>query len=102
LRQAWTWLAIALTLYQTGTLITIYSWLHGIDPFPGVSDVFFSAFYPAMLVAALLLVRAAAIRVSWIQLGLDATIFILGFGTFFWFLVIHPGGGNSDVDTLKQ
>jgi diguanylate cyclase (GGDEF)-like protein/PAS domain S-box-containing protein len=101
-RQAWTWLAIALALYLTGTLITIYSWLHGIDPFPGVSDVFFSAFYPAMLVAALLLVRAAAIRVPWIQLCLDATIFILGFGTFFWFLVIHPGAGNSDVDTLKQ
>ncbi|HEY0340646.1 MAG TPA: hypothetical protein VGC34_07580, partial [Steroidobacteraceae bacterium] len=102
LRQAWTCLAIALGLYFTGTVITVVSWLHGVDPFPGWSDVFFSAFYPAMLIAALLLVRAAAIRVPWIQLCLDAAIFILGFGTFFWFLVIHPANGTSEVDTLKQ
>ena len=102
LRKAWSWLAIALGLYLTGTLVTVHSWLHGIDPFPGPSDVFFSAFYPAVLVAALLLVRAAAIRVSWIQLSLDATIFILGFGTFFWFLVIHPSTGHTSVEALKE
>jgi diguanylate cyclase (GGDEF)-like protein/PAS domain S-box-containing protein len=101
-RKAWSWLAVALGLYLTGTLITVHSWLHGVDPFPGPSDIFFSAFYPAMLVAALLLVRAAAIRVSWLQLCLDATIFILGFGTFFWFLVIHPATGHSSVDALKE
>jgi diguanylate cyclase (GGDEF)-like protein/PAS domain S-box-containing protein len=102
LRKAWSWLAVALGLYLTGTLITVHSWFHGIDPFPGPSDVFFSAFYPAMLVAALLLIRAAAIRVSWLQLCLDATIFILGFGTFFWFLVIHPSTGHTSVDALKE
>jgi diguanylate cyclase (GGDEF)-like protein/PAS domain S-box-containing protein len=102
LRKAWSWLAVALGLYLTGTLITVHSWLHGTDPFPGPSDVFFSAFYPAMLVAAFLLIRAAAIRVSWIQLSLDATIFILGFGTFFWFLVIHPSTGHTSVDALKE
>ena len=102
LRKAWTWLAVALGLYLIGTLITVHSWLHDADPFPGPSDIFFSAFYPAMLVAALLLVRAAAIRVPWMQLCLDATIFILGFGTFFWFLVIHPSTGHTAVDALKQ
>ena len=89
-------------MYLTGTLITVHSWLHGIDPFPGVSDVFFSAFYPAMLVAALLLVRAAAIRVSWIQLCPRCHHFHLGFGTFFWFLVIHPSTGHTSVDALKE
>ncbi len=102
LRKAWSWLAVALGLYLTGTLIAVHSWLHGTDPFPGPADIFFSAFYPATLVAALLLVRAAAIRVSWVQLCLDATIFILGFGTFFWFLVIHPATGHSSVDALKE
>ena len=102
LRKAWSWLAVALGLYLLGTLITVYSWLHGADPFPGPSDVFFSAFYPAMLVAALLLIRAAAIRVAWVQLCLDATIFVVGFGTFFWFLVIHPATGHTSLDVLKQ
>jgi diguanylate cyclase (GGDEF)-like protein/PAS domain S-box-containing protein len=101
LRRAWTWFAVALGLYLTGTLITIVSWLHGIDPFPGPSDVFFSSFYPAMLVAALLLIRAEAIRVTWSQLALDAAIFVIGFGTFFWFLVNHPATGHGQVDILK-
>ena len=41
------------SITATGTCITVVSWLHDTDPFPGPSDVFFSAFYPAMLVAAL-------------------------------------------------
>jgi len=102
LRQAWTCLSVALTLYLIGTLITVSSWLRGMDPFPGPSDLFFSAFYPAMLVAALLLIRAAAIRVPWIQLCLDGTIFVVGFGTFFWFLVIRPATLHAEVDALKQ
>lgn len=99
---AWMTLAVALGLYMIGTLITVSSWLHGIDPFPGVSDVFFSAFYPAMLVAAVLLIRASAIRVPWMQLSLDAIICVVGFGTFFWFLVIRPAASHSDVEQIKQ
>jgi diguanylate cyclase (GGDEF)-like protein/PAS domain S-box-containing protein len=103
LRQAWSWLALALALYLVGTLITVTSWLRGIDPFPGPADVFFSAFYPAMLVASILLIRAASIRIPWIQLALDATIFVVGFGTFFWFLVIRPAAlSHTGVDTLKS
>jgi hypothetical protein len=102
LRQAWTCLSVALLLYLTGTLITVSSGLRGLDPFPGPADLFYCAFYPAMLIAALLLIRAAAIRVPWIQLCLDATIFLVGFGTFFWFLVIRPAALHTEVDALKQ
>src|SRR5262249_23673767 len=73
-----------------------------VDPFPGPSDVFFSAFYPAMMVASLLLIRAAEMRVPWIQLSLDGTIFVVGFGTFFWFLVVHPTAAHTETDALKQ
>jgi diguanylate cyclase (GGDEF)-like protein/PAS domain S-box-containing protein len=101
-RQAWTCLAAALGLYLVGTVISQTFWLRGTDPFPGPADIFYSAFYPAMLAAALLLIRAAAIRVPWIQLCLDATIFVVGFGTFFWFLVIRPAASHAEVDALKQ
>jgi len=70
LRRAWGFLSVALGLYLIGTLISLVDWLQGIDPFPGVADVFFCAFYPAVLVATLLLIRAAAIRIPWIQLCL--------------------------------
>jgi len=34
--------------------------------------------------------RASSLRVSWGRLLLDSLILVLGFGTFFWFLVISP------------
>ena len=52
--------------------------------------------------ASLFMIRAAAVRVPWIQLSLDATIFVVGFGAFFWFLVIRPAASHADVDILKE
>jgi len=102
LRLAWCWLAAALGVYLIGTLVSVNSWLHGRDPFPGPADVFFLAFYGAMLVGSALLIRAASIRVPWIQLCLDATILVIGFGAFFWFLVVRPADVHDEVGTLKQ
>jgi len=102
LRRAWACMSGALGLYFIGTLISMADWLRDIDPFPGAADIFYTAFYPAMLVATLLLIRAAAIRIPWMQLALDATIFVVGFGTFFWFLVIRPANAHAEVDALKQ
>jgi len=102
LRSAWVAVALALGVYFCGIVIAAGSWLFGRDPFPGPADVFFTAFYPAMLAAALLLIRAAAVRVPWMQLSLDAAIFVVGFGAFFWFLVIRPASSAGEVDALKQ
>ena len=41
-------------------------------------------------------------RVPWVQLSLDATIFVVGFGAFFWFLVIRPAASATEVDLLRQ
>jgi diguanylate cyclase (GGDEF)-like protein/PAS domain S-box-containing protein len=101
-RTAWVWLSIALALYFAGTVIATGSWLFNHDPFPGPSDVFCIAFYPAVFVAALYLIRAAAVRVPWAQLSIDATICVVGFGAFFWFLVIRPAASGTPVDFLKQ
>jgi diguanylate cyclase (GGDEF)-like protein/PAS domain S-box-containing protein len=102
LRIAWTALAIALGLYSIGIVIGVSSWLGGQDPFPGPADFFYCAFYPCLTAAVLLLIRAAAVRVNWPQLLLDGTIFIVGFGAFFWFLVILPSAVHTEVDFLKQ
>ena len=101
-RTAWVWVSIALGLYCIGSIIAQASWLHGRDPFPGPADIFFTAFYPALLLASLYMIRAAAVRVPWVQLFLDATIFVVGFGAFFWFLVIRPAASDTEVDFLKH
>jgi len=100
-RSAWICLSIALTLYFIGLTIGAGSWLMHREPFPGPADFFFCAFYPAIAAAALYLMRAATLRVSWMQLAMDALIFVAGFGAFFWFLVIHPVL-HAEVNLLKE
>ncbi len=101
-RAAWRCLSVALALYFVGTVIGVNSWLHGRDPFPGLADVFYVAFYPAFFAAIGFLIRAAAVRVRWVQLALDALILVVGFGAFFWFLVIRPAASSTEIDVIKN
>jgi diguanylate cyclase (GGDEF)-like protein/PAS domain S-box-containing protein len=101
-RFAWHALATALAMYSVGTTISVVSWLHGQDPFPGAADVFYVAFYPAFFIGVLFLIRAAALRVPWVQLALDAAILVFGFGAFFWFLVIRPASSATHLDFIKN
>src|SRR2546429_9661291 len=48
------------------------------------------------------MIRAAAVRVPWVQLSLDAAIFTVGFGALFWFLVIHPAAAHVQLGLLKE
>jgi diguanylate cyclase (GGDEF)-like protein/PAS domain S-box-containing protein len=101
-RRTWWLLTAALSLYSVGNLLHSTYWLFGIDPFPSIGDVFFLGFYPLVFAALLTVIRAAAVRVQWARLGLDATILMLGFGAFFWFLVIAPtAAAQHDPDMLK-
>jgi diguanylate cyclase (GGDEF)-like protein/PAS domain S-box-containing protein len=102
LRSAWWCLAAALALYFIGDCIGIASWLLGRDPFPGPADIFYCAFYLPLAAAALWLIRAAAVRVPWLQLSLDATIFVVGFGAVFWFLVVQPAAMHAHLGVLKE
>jgi len=102
LRRAWMSLSCALGLYFLGECIGANSWLHGFDPFPGRADFLYCAFYVALPTAAIFLIRAAAVRVPWVQLSMDATIFAVGFGAFFWFLVLHPAAQQHEASVLKQ
>ena len=101
-RSAWRCLSVALALYFVGTVIGVNSWLHGRDPFPGPADIFYVAFYPAFFAAIGFLIRAAAVRVRWVQLALDAMILVVGFGAFFWFLVIRPAASSTEIDVIKN
>ena len=100
-RTAWRCLSIALGIYFVGTSIGVNSWLHGQDPFPGPADFCYLAFYPFFLAAVSLMIRAAAVKVRWAQFLLDALIIVVGFGAFFWFLIIRPSASSARIDELK-
>ena len=102
LRTAWWYLASALTLYLIADFIGFIQWLMGIDPFPGPTDILYCAFYLPLAASALWMIRAAAVRVPWLQLSLDATIFIVGFGAVFWFLVVQPAALHANLGLLKE
>jgi diguanylate cyclase (GGDEF)-like protein/PAS domain S-box-containing protein len=102
LRRAWLSISCALALYFVGECIGVSSWLRGVDPFPGPADFLYCGFYLALPAAAIFLIRAAAVRVPWVQLSMDATIFAVGFGAFFWFLVLHPAAQQHEASVLKQ
>ena len=102
LRSAWWSLGLALTLYFIGDCIGQAYWLEGHDPFPGPSDIFYCAFYVPLAAAALWLIRAAALRLPWVQLSLDTAIFVVGFGAFFWFLVVQPAAVHAQLGILKE
>ncbi len=101
-RRTWWLLTAALVSYSTGNLLHATYWLFGVDPFPSVGDIFFLGFYPLVFAAALTVIRAAAVRVQWARLALDATILLLGFGAFFWYCVIAPtAAAQHDPNVLK-
>jgi diguanylate cyclase (GGDEF)-like protein/PAS domain S-box-containing protein len=102
LRSAWWSLALALALYLAGDTIGIISWLFGHDPFPGPADFFYCSWYLPLAAAALWMISAAAVRVSWAQLSLDTAIFVVGFGAFFWFLVVEPASIHADLGIMKE
>ena len=102
LRSAWWSLIAALALYFVGDFIGFVSWLFGHDPFPGPSDILYCAFYLPLAAGALWLIRAAAVRVPWAQVSLDTTIFVIGFGAFFWYLVVEPAAMHAQLGVLKE
>jgi diguanylate cyclase (GGDEF)-like protein/PAS domain S-box-containing protein len=101
-RTAWRCLSTALALYIVGTSIGVVSWLQDKDPFPGIADFFYLAFYPYFFFAVGLLIRAASVRIRWAQFLLDAGILVAGFGAFFWFLIIQPSGSHAEIDVLRD
>jgi diguanylate cyclase (GGDEF)-like protein/PAS domain S-box-containing protein len=101
-RAAWRSLAAALAIYFIADCIGLSYWLRGRDPFPGPADILYCAFYLPLTAAALWLIRAAAVRLSWVQLFLDAAIFVIGFGAFFWFFVVQPAAIHAQLGVLKE
>ncbi|MGH8196586.1 MAG: putative bifunctional diguanylate cyclase/phosphodiesterase [Steroidobacteraceae bacterium] len=101
-RRIWTYLTAAIGVYTIGNLLNSTYWLFGVDPFPSIGDVCFLGFYPLLFAGVLTAIRAAAVRVQWGRLALDATILMLGFGAFFWFFVIGPtAAADRDPDVIK-
>ncbi len=100
-RLIWKLLAAALVTYQCGNLVDVYLRVNELTPFPSLADLFYLAFFPILFAGFMVALRASSLRVSWSRLLLDASILVLGFGTFFWFIVISPAAAASEEDFAR-
>jgi len=97
-RRTWKFLSAAIVTYIVGNLIDFYYRVADIEAFPSLADVAYIAFFPIVFAGFVVAVRASSLRVSWGRLLLDASILVLGFGTFFWFFVISPAAAASEEE----
>jgi diguanylate cyclase (GGDEF)-like protein/PAS domain S-box-containing protein len=100
-RRTWKFLAAALVTYNVGNLIDGFLRIAGREAFPSVADVAYVAFFPMLFAGFMIALRASSLRVSWGRLLLDASILVLGFGTFFWFFVVSPAAAASQEGLLS-
>ena len=100
-RRTWAFFAVAIVSYNVGNVIDAGLRIAGLTPFPSVADLFYLAFFPVLFCGFMVALRASSLRVSWGRLLLDASILVLGFGTFFWFFVISPAAAASEEEFAR-
>jgi diguanylate cyclase (GGDEF)-like protein/PAS domain S-box-containing protein len=100
-RLTWRFLATAFVFYQCGNVVDFYLRVNELTPFPSLADFFYIGYFPILLTGILVALRASSLRASWGRLALDASIMVLGFGTFFWFFVISPAAAASEEDFAR-
>ncbi len=101
LRTAWGFFAAGLAFDLVANVMALAPLLRNDDPYYSAALTgFYFGFYLASVVGAGYLIRSAKIRLPWQQLVLDALIFIIGFGAFYWFLAVRPVVASGDVSPM--
>ena len=84
---AWLFVGLGLLANCVGGIYYTYLQYNNLSPFPSLSDLGFTLFYPLIFVALLLMPTALRFR---IRMGLDALITTLCFFGISWFFVLGP------------
>ena len=101
---AWLLVGLGLSANLCGRIIFTVLMLLGYGKFPGVSDIFYSLFYPLLFAAILLMPSTRRFRT---RMCLDALVSTLSFLGVWWFFVIGPvyisrfGNPGSPVELFK-
>lgn len=95
--MGWLLIAAGSASYTLGQAMFMYYDLRGIDPFPTLADVSFTAAYPFLLAGATLLFGAIPLAGRLRHL-LDSAIAASGVGVISWYFVIEPLWAQSDPD----
>jgi diguanylate cyclase (GGDEF)-like protein len=90
-RRLWTMLSLAIPLWILGeSVVSFHHVVLGDEPpFPGIADLFFLAFYLALIVTFVGALRPALVIRSWKAI-LDGSVLAASFGFIGWIALIEP------------
>jgi diguanylate cyclase (GGDEF)-like protein/PAS domain S-box-containing protein len=98
-RSAWVVIAMGVTTFAFGdiTYDVLTEFLHQVNPFPSVADVFYLATYLGLATGLVLMIRARRMREGEGGAALDALIVTSGLGALSWIYLIQPYVHASDM-----
>ncbi|MGD0692831.1 MAG: GGDEF domain-containing protein, partial [Acidimicrobiales bacterium] len=98
-RSAWVVIALGVTVFALGdiTYDVLTKYLHEVNPYPSLADVFYLATYPLLAAGLVLIVRARRRGDGEGGAALDALIVTAGLGALSWIFLIRPYVHDADM-----
>jgi diguanylate cyclase (GGDEF)-like protein/PAS domain S-box-containing protein len=103
-RAAWVVVAIGVATFALGdiTYDVLTEFLHELNPYPSISDVFYLATYPFLAAGLILMVRSRRLRDGEDGAALDALIVTSGLGVLSWIYLVQPYIHDADMTLLVK
>jgi diguanylate cyclase (GGDEF)-like protein/PAS domain S-box-containing protein len=103
-RAAWVVIAIGVTTFACGDISydVLTEFLHEVNPYPSIADVFYLVTYLFLATGLILMVRARRLRDGEGGAALDALIVTAGLGALSWIYLIQPYVHASDMTMLAK
>jgi diguanylate cyclase (GGDEF)-like protein/PAS domain S-box-containing protein len=103
-RSAWVVIAMGVSTFAAGdiTYDVLTEFLHEVNPYPSLADVFYLATYVFLSTGLLLMVRARRLRNGEGGAAVDALIVTAGLGALSWIYLIQPYVHAVDMGMLSK
>ncbi|HUC13853.1 MAG TPA: EAL domain-containing protein [Acidimicrobiales bacterium] len=102
--MAWLCIALALTTFASGdiTYDVETEFLHQVNPFPSVADIFYLATVPLLVAGLIMMVRARRRRDGDTGATLDALIITSGCAVLSWIFLIEPYVNARNITEFSE
>ncbi len=103
-RSAWVVIAMGVATFAVGdiTYDVLTEFMHEVNPYPSLADVFYLATYVFLSTGLILMVRARRLRNGEGGAAVDALIVTAGLGALSWIYLIQPYVHAVDMDMLVK
>jgi diguanylate cyclase (GGDEF)-like protein/PAS domain S-box-containing protein len=103
-RTAWVVVAMGVSTFALGdiTYDVLTKFLHEVNPYPSIADVFYLATYLLLATGLILMIRSRRLRDGEGGAAIDALIVTAGLGALSWIYLIQPYVHATDMTMLSK